>query len=559
LDVHARSVVACAIDTVSGELTRARLCPDHAQVLDWLARLAGPVAVVYEAGPTGFGLARAVRAAGVRCEVVAPSKLQRPSGDRVKTDARDALHLARLLRLDEITRVRVPTVAQEAARDLVRAREDVRAELMRARHRTSKLLLRQGVVWSGGGTWTFRHHAWLARQSFDRPALQIAYDSAYEAVLIAESRRDRLDKAITAAATDPAWAGVVARLGCLRGIDTLTAFGLAVEIGDWNRFTGSSIGAYLGLVPSESSSGQSRSQGPITKTGNTHARRLLVEAAWHHPGPTAPPPPSARAGTKPRPPRAPADTPATNAYTNAGSPSPNTTSDQWWPTSPSPANWPAGAGHWPFCPNNRALRPAGRHPGGGSARSDPRYRYGQRAIATPDPRPAETLQPNSPSCGNQPAHISMTTRRQRHAHHPGTDRPPKTQEQRPENNTGTQPTHTHMTEQPTYQPSAHDGEHHGLSGLSRRGCPATRAPVSTGSVSALVGLERQRDGVDAVALAGRLVGGVVEDVAEVGAAVRAADFDAVHAVRAVGEQDDGVVLGRLVERRPAAVGVELGL
>jgi transposase len=128
-------VVACGIDTVTGELIRQRLTPEHADILGWIASLPGPVAVAYEAGPTGFGLARACTAAGVRCEVVAPSKLQRPAADRVKTDARDALHLARLLRLDEIVSVRVPSAAEEAARDLVRAREDVRGDLMRARHR----------------------------------------------------------------------------------------------------------------------------------------------------------------------------------------------------------------------------------------------------------------------------------------------------------------------------------------------------------------------------------------------------------------------------------------
>ena len=282
LDVHARSVVACAIDTVTGELMRARLCPDQTEVLGWLGRLPGPVAVAYEAGPTGFGLARALTAAGLRCEVVAPSKLQRPAGDRVKTDARDALHLSRLLRLDEFTSVRVPPVAQEGARDLVRAREDTRGDLMRARHRVSKLLLRQGIVWNGGSTWSGAHHAWLRAQRFEHPGLAAAYEAAYEAVVMAEDRRARLDRAIAAMAQDPAWSPMVARLGCLRGIDTLTALGLAVEIGDWRRFTGSSIGAYLGLVPCESSSGESRSQGSITKTGNTHARRLLVEAAWHH-------------------------------------------------------------------------------------------------------------------------------------------------------------------------------------------------------------------------------------------------------------------------------------
>ena len=133
LDVHARSVAAAAIDGVTGELVSARLTPSHDQILAWVAGLPGPVAVTYEAGPTGFGLYRALTAAGVRCVVAAPSKLQRPAGDRVKTDAKDAVHLARLLRLGEVTAVAVPSAGQEAARDLVRAREDARGDLMRAR------------------------------------------------------------------------------------------------------------------------------------------------------------------------------------------------------------------------------------------------------------------------------------------------------------------------------------------------------------------------------------------------------------------------------------------
>ena len=282
LDVHARSVVACAIDGDTGELTRARLCPQPEVILGWLRELPGPVAVAYEAGPTGFGLARFLASQGVRCVVAAPSKLRRPAGDRVKTDAKDALLLARLLRLGDIVAVAVPSEQQEAARDLVRAREDARGDLMRARHRTSKLLLRQGIVYSGGTAWTETHHQWLRRQTFDLTGLAVAYDSALETVLLTADRRDRLDKAITAMAADPAWSPMVTRLSCLRGVSTLTGFALAVEIGDWSRFTGSSIGTFLGLVPTESSSGGSRSQGSITKTGNTHARRLLVEAAWHH-------------------------------------------------------------------------------------------------------------------------------------------------------------------------------------------------------------------------------------------------------------------------------------
>jgi transposase len=243
------------------------------------------VAVAYEAGPTGFGLFRHLAATGIRCEVVAPSKLQRPSGDRVKTDAKDAVHLARLLRLDEVTAVAIPTVDQEAARDLVRAREDCRGDLMRARHRLSKLLLRHGIVYCGGDAWTGKHDVWLRREALPQLGSQVtrlAFDSGYESVLATKARRDRLDEAVEQLAADSEFTPLVRRLGCLRGISTLTGLGLAVEIGDWHRFTGGTIAAFVGLVPSEYSSGQSRAQGSITKTGNGHARRLLVEAAWHH-------------------------------------------------------------------------------------------------------------------------------------------------------------------------------------------------------------------------------------------------------------------------------------
>ena len=282
LDVHARSVVAAAIDGQTGEVFKARLTPSHAEVLDWVGKLPGPCAVVYESGPTGFGLARALTAAGWRCEVAASSKLHRPAGDRVKTDARDAMHLARLLRLDEVVPVRVPTLAEEAARDLVRARESSRQDLMRARHRVSKLLLRHGIVYSGGKAWTELHDRWLRQQRFDSMPTQAAFEDAYETVVLATGRRARLDEKIITLASDSEFTPLARRLACLRGIATLTGFALAVEIGDWDRFTGSSIGAYLGLVPSEHSSGQTRSQGAITKTGNAHVRRLLVEAAWHH-------------------------------------------------------------------------------------------------------------------------------------------------------------------------------------------------------------------------------------------------------------------------------------
>ena len=294
LDVHARSVAAAAIDGVTGELVQAKLTPSHDHIRSWIAELAGPVAVAYEAGPTGFGLYRSLTAAGIRCVVAAPSKLQRPAGDRVKTDAKDAVHLVRLLRLGEITPVAVPTAEQEAAWDLVRAREDARGDLMRARHRLSKLLLRQGIVYNGGKAWTDMHNLWLRQQRFDSMATHLAFvrgpftwpltafESDYDTVLAVTARRRRLDTAIDELAADSEFTPLVHRLGCLRGVATLTAFSLTVEIGDWTRFTGNTIGAFVGLVPSEHSSGVSRVQGSITKTGNTHARRLLVEAAWHH-------------------------------------------------------------------------------------------------------------------------------------------------------------------------------------------------------------------------------------------------------------------------------------
>jgi transposase len=347
LDVHARSIVACGLDTVSGQVVRRRLVPTSESVLTWLRELPPPVAVAYEAGPTGFDLARQLSAAGVRCVVAAPSKLQRPPADRIKTDARDALLLSRLLRMDQIVEVRVPSVEQEAARDLVRARDDVRCDLMRSRHRLSKLLLRHGIVYSGGSTWNGVHETWLRGQRFAQRGVQLAFDADLEAMVLTLDRRGRLDKAIIEMATDGEYAAIVRRLSCLRGVSTLTAFGLAVEVGDWHRFTGATIGAYLGLVPTESSSGQQRSQGSITKAGNVHARRLLVEAAWHHRRDYRnPEPPCAPAGTSPR--RRPKHvaTQATTDYTSGGRPSSPARRKPSSPTSPSLVNWPAGAGPW---------------------------------------------------------------------------------------------------------------------------------------------------------------------------------------------------------------------
>ena len=280
LDVHARTTLAGVLDAASGEVRVQSVSPRSEETVAWLERLPRPVRVAYEAGPTGYGLARACARAGIACTVAAPSKIPRPAGDRVKTDRRDAERLARLLRLGELVSVRVPDPEEEAARDLVRAREDTRGDLMRARHRLSKLLLRHGLVYEGSA-WTLAHDAWLRRQRFSSRPLCLAFDECYGAVCQAKGRRDALDRAIAELASEAPFAAVVGRLVCLRGVSTLTALALTVELGDWQRFRPHSLGPFLGLVPREHSSGERRHQGAITKTGNTHARRLLVEAAWH--------------------------------------------------------------------------------------------------------------------------------------------------------------------------------------------------------------------------------------------------------------------------------------
>jgi transposase len=231
-----------------------------------------------------FGLARSLDAAGVGCVVAAPGKLERPTQDRVRTDRRDAERLVRLLMVDGLHAVRVPGSEEEALRDLVRARENVRSDLMRARHRMGKLLLRHDVRYDGAGdNWTIRHRDWLGRVELGDRGAQVThldYLGAIDALVI---RRDALEATIAELVPGSPWAQTVARLRCLRGIDTLSAVGLCAEIGDFDRFErASQLASYLGVVPSENSTGDKRRQGTITRSGSRHARRLLVEAAWHY-------------------------------------------------------------------------------------------------------------------------------------------------------------------------------------------------------------------------------------------------------------------------------------
>jgi transposase len=284
LDVHARSTHAAAIDISTGELTRVRFGPGVDAPVAWLQRLPGPVRACYEAGPTGFGLYRAATAAGVDMRVVAPGKTPRGPSDRVKTDRKDAELLARLLLAGSLTPIVVPSPGVEAARELMRAHDACRRDLMTARHRVSKMLLRHGRVYPQESTWTAAHRRWIAGQQFPQPASELTFADLVAATDGLTARKQALAERLSRLATDEQWWPTVARLRCFRAVDTLTAFALHLELGgDWHRFAHApALSAWLGLVPSLSQSGESSRQGAITKTGSTFARRLLVESAWHY-------------------------------------------------------------------------------------------------------------------------------------------------------------------------------------------------------------------------------------------------------------------------------------
>jgi transposase len=283
LDVHATKVVAAVLDAETGELAFFSMSADVVGVAGFCAGLPRPVRAAYEAGPTGYGLARELAKRKVACTVAAPSKIPRGSGERVKTDRRDAELLARLLLAGKLHAVRVPGLEEEALRDLVRAREAARVDLVRCRHRLSKLLLRHGIRFEDGDAWTWRHQQWLSTITLEQPAAQATLLDARGAVDALVHRREQLEREIIALLPGSPFSVQSGRLRCMRGIDTLTAVGLCVEIGDFASFgKPAQLMSYVGLVPSETSSGQQRRLGSITKTGSTHARRLLIESAWHY-------------------------------------------------------------------------------------------------------------------------------------------------------------------------------------------------------------------------------------------------------------------------------------
>ena len=279
LDVHARSIRLAAVR--ADELLEERTLPyDEEAVVRLLGRWPA-VRCCYEAGPTGFGLYRYLAERGIECAVVAPGLVPQRPGDRVKTDPRDARKLARLHAGGLLEPIYVPPPELEAARDLVRAREDARLDRMRDRHRLSKFCLRHGRLLPTTG-WTVLRRKWLGEQRFEHAGEQVTFGTYLHAVDLVDARVEQLERAIREMAEQGPWRELVARLRCLRGVDTLTAMGLVTEIGDFSRFrSAEEFMAFVGLVPSEHSSGERRRQGAITKVGNAHVRRLLVESAWH--------------------------------------------------------------------------------------------------------------------------------------------------------------------------------------------------------------------------------------------------------------------------------------
>lgn len=286
LDVHKDSIVIAFAregreaaehwKTIANDGVRLR------KALRLLAKDGEVLKVCYEAGPTGFGLYRRLRETGIDCTVVAPSLVPGKPGDRVKTDRRDARKLAHFLRSGDLTEVYVPDQAVEAIRDLERARDDAKRAERVARHQLSKFLLRQERHWQGT-TWTQKHRDWIRVQKFDYPAQQRVLEDYLKAVEDLAERVERLTTQVEELVQETALAPLVKALQAFRGISVVSAVTIAAETSDLRRFASASqFMSYVGLVPSEDSTGKRRRQGAITRCGNGHLRRILVEAAWHY-------------------------------------------------------------------------------------------------------------------------------------------------------------------------------------------------------------------------------------------------------------------------------------
>jgi transposase len=290
LDAHKKSISVAILYAGRSDVVEMKIENDAPSVRRLVSKLAreapGEVFCCYEAGPCGYVLKRQIEQLGdgkVQCDVIAPSLIPSKPGARIKTDRRDARKLAELLRAGLLTAVCPPTAEEEAVRDLCRCREDAREDLHRARHRLVKLLLRRGLVFQGTKAWSIVWRRWLHALRFEHIADQVVFDDYVLAVERLEDRLKALDGKIIEAAAQPLYREPVAWLRCFRGVDTVTALGIVSELHGVRRFQSPrQLMAYLGLVPSEHSSADKTRRGSITKTGNVHVRRLLIESAWHY-------------------------------------------------------------------------------------------------------------------------------------------------------------------------------------------------------------------------------------------------------------------------------------
>jgi transposase len=281
LDVHADSIAIALAEPGGGEPSGLATIPNDTVLLLKRLRRLGRVSCCYEAGPTGFGLYRDLVAAGVECMVVAPSLVPTKAGDRVKTDRRDAVKLARFLRSGDLTAVHVPDEATEAIRDLERARDDAKRAERAARHQLGKFLLRHGRRSPLKTAWCRKHLEWIRSQHFEHPAQEAVLVDYLKAVEDLGERVARLTNRIVEMVEQWDRRPLVKALQALRGVSVVSAAVIVAELGDLSRFQRApQLMGYLGLVPSESSSGETRKQGRITRTGNGHVRRILVESAW---------------------------------------------------------------------------------------------------------------------------------------------------------------------------------------------------------------------------------------------------------------------------------------
>jgi len=285
LDVHKETIAVAVAESDKGEVRYVGEIANTPQAMKKLIKQlrkdGDQLSFCYEAGPCGYGLHRQLSDLGWDCQVVAPSLIPKKAGDRVKTDRRDAVSLARLHRAGELTAVWVPDGAQEALRDLTRAREDLKRLQQQAKQRLLAFLLRHGRRFEGKNHWTQAHHRWLEGMKFEQAVQQIVFQEYVDTVAVLSKRLEALDGQLQSAARASVFWPVIEALMALRGVNLLTAAIVVAEIGDLKRFASApQLMAYLGVVPSEHSSGPKQARGGITKTGNGHVRRVLVEAAW---------------------------------------------------------------------------------------------------------------------------------------------------------------------------------------------------------------------------------------------------------------------------------------